>query len=109
MLSTAQPSLREQGFISIILKFNKKKNLILINENIYKSKLYVLLINKKIFFFIFIIFCFGWNPKTLITGDIATNPLWKVPYNSSKVIFGFQSFRIFEDHPLIILHRKYIE
>ncbi len=86
-----------------------KKNLILINENIYKSKLYVLLINKKIFFFIFIIFCFGWNPKTLITGDIATNPLWKVPYNSSKVIFGFQSFRIFEDHPLIILHRKYIE
>jgi len=24
VLSTAQPSLREQGFISIILKFNKK-------------------------------------------------------------------------------------
>ena len=27
VLSTAQPSLREQGFISIILKFNKKKEI----------------------------------------------------------------------------------
>ena len=27
VLSTAQPSLREQGFISIILKFNKKTEL----------------------------------------------------------------------------------
>ncbi len=86
-----------------------KKNLISINEKVYKSKFYDLLNNKKIFIFIFIIFCFGWNPKTLITGDIATNPLWKVPYNSSKVIFGFQSFRIFEDHPLIIFHQKYFE
>ena len=29
VLSTAQPSLREQGFISILLKFNKKNYLIL--------------------------------------------------------------------------------
>ncbi len=28
VLSTAQPSLLEQGFISIILKFNKKENLL---------------------------------------------------------------------------------
>ena len=27
VLSTAQPSLREQGFISIILKFNKKTDI----------------------------------------------------------------------------------
>ena len=29
---------------------------------------------------------FFWNPKTLLTGDIATNSLYKIVYNSSKII-----------------------
>ena len=65
--------------------------------------------NKKIFIIIFVIFCLGWNPKTVITGDIATNPLWKIPYNASKYIFGFNNFRILQDSPISIWHRKYVE
>ena len=38
VLSTAQPSLRKQGFISKIFKFNKK-NHILFTQNIFDEKL----------------------------------------------------------------------
>ena len=58
---------------------------------------------------IFIIFAFGWNQKTARSGDIATNPLWKVPYNTSKRIFGFDSFRIYQDSLFSIWHKKYVE
>tara|TARA_Y100000389_G_scaffold203447_1_gene251883 strand:+ start:1495 stop:2799 length:1305 start_codon:yes stop_codon:yes gene_type:complete len=64
---------------------------------------------KKIVIFFFIIFAFGWNQKTLMKGDVATNPLWKVPYNTSKKIFGFNSFKLFQDSPIIIWHKKYLE
>ena len=64
---------------------------------------------RKFVIFIFIIFSFGWNQKTVMSGDIATNPLWKVPYNTSKQIFGWDSFRILQDSPLSIWHKKYIE
>ena len=66
--------------------------------------------NKKILIiFIFIIFAFGWNQKTSRSGDVATNPLWKIPYNTSKKIFGWNSFRILEDSIFLIWHQKYIE
>ena len=64
---------------------------------------------KKLTVIIFIIFAFGWNQKTAMKGDIATNPLWKVPYNTSKRIFKWESFRILQDHPLIIWHKRNIE
>jgi len=86
-----------------------KTKLIKLNEkiNFYVIKTFL---NKKNFYIIFfIIFCFGWNPKTVMTGDIATNPLWKIPYNASKIVFGFNNFRIFQDSPLSIWHKKYIE
>jgi len=40
--------------------------------------------NKVILVFLFIIFCFGWNPKTLFKGDIASIPGYRVPYNLIK-------------------------
>jgi hypothetical protein len=64
---------------------------------------------KKIIVIIFIIFAFGWNQKTSRSADIATNPLWKIPYNTSKKIFGWSSFRLFEDSIFSIWHKKYIE
>ena len=73
------------------------------------NKLFFLMNKKKLVVFIFIIFAFGWNQKTVMSGDVATNPLWKVPYNTSKLIFGVKSFRIFQDSPLILWHQKYIE
>ena len=95
------------GIILYIYLF--KNNFIIIDKEIYNTKIYNILNKKIIFIFVFIIFCFGWNPKTVITGDVATNPLWKVPYNASKIIFGFDSFRIFQDSPISIWHKKYIE
>ena len=61
------------------------------------------------FIFLFIIFAFFWNPKTQMRGDIASNSLYKVIYNTSKRIFKFDGFRIFNDSPIIKFHKKYIE
>ena len=86
-----------------------KKKLVLINNEILEN-FFVKTFNKKyIYVIFFIIFCFGWNPKTSLTGDVGTNPLWKIPYNASKKILGFNSLRLFQDNPLIKWHKKYIE
>ncbi len=42
--------------------------------------------NRKTFLFIFILFCFGWNPKTVITGDVASFPGYRIPYKAFKII-----------------------
>ena len=86
-----------------------KKKLIMIDDDINEN-FFVKALNKKyIYTVFFIIFCFGWNPKTSLTGDIGTNPLWKIPYNASKKIIGFDSLRLFENNEIIKWHKKYIE
>tara|TARA_Y100001958_G_scaffold158909_1_gene158354 strand:+ start:1465 stop:2724 length:1260 start_codon:yes stop_codon:yes gene_type:complete len=92
-------------FYFYLLKTKK----ITLSEKFMKNKFYTILENKKIFIFILIVFCFGWNPKTVISADIATNPLWKIPYNASKEVFGFNSFRILQESPISKWHKKYIE
>ena len=82
---------------------------IILDEKFMEKKFYIILKNKKVFIFILIVFCFGWNPKTVISADIATNPLWKIPYNASKQVFGFDSFRILQDSPISKWHKEYIE
>jgi len=96
-------------FVIVMYVYLLKEELITIDKEIYDTKIYNILKKKMFFIFVFIIFCFGWNPKTVITGDIATNPLWKVPYNASKIIFGFNSYRILQDSPISNWHKKYIE
>jgi len=86
-----------------------KTGLIKLNEKVRYYKINTFLNKKNFFIIFFVIFCFGWNPKTVMTGDIGTNPLWKIPYNASKIIFGFDNFRILQDSPLSIWHKKYIE
>ena len=86
-----------------------KKKLLTIDNRIEKIFFTKLLNKKKFFIFFFIIFCFGWNPKTSLTGDIATNPLWKIPYNASKRVLGFDSLKLFQDNLLIKWHKKYLE
>ena len=86
-----------------------KKKLVLINNEIL-GNFFVKVFNKKyVYTIFFIIFCFGWNPKTSLTGDIGTNPIWKIPYNASKRILGFDSLRLFQDNLFIEWHKKYIE
>ena len=94
---------------SILLYFYLIKNdLIIVNSKIlYFDKFYGN--RKKLFIFLFFIFAFFWNPKTSMRGDIGTNSLYKIIYNSSKKIIGFNSFRLFQDSPLLKFHKKYID
>ena len=71
-------------------------------DNFYINK-------KKIFVVLFFIFAFGWNQKTAMTGDVATNSLYKIVYNTSKKVFAFNGIRLFQNNPIIKFHKKYIE
>ena len=62
-----------------------KYNLITLSEKFLSNKL-LKNIKKKIFIFIVIIYCFGWNPKTAITGDVASFPGYRIPYKALKII-----------------------
>ena len=95
------------SIISFIYLYRKK--FLIISDKLQNNILTKVLNKKKIYIIFFIIFSFGWNPKTSLVGDVGTNPLWKIPYNASKKIFGFQSFRIFQNNTIIQWHRKYIE
>ncbi len=64
---------------------------------------------KKLFIVLFFIFSFGWNPKTSMKGDIASNSLYKLLYNTSKKIFKFDGIRLFQDSTIIKFHKKYFE
>ncbi len=47
-------------------------------------------IRGKTFIIFFLIFCFGWNPKTVITGDVASFPGYRVPYKVFKILANWQ-------------------
>ena len=64
-----------------------KNNLITLSEKFLNNKL-IKNISKKTFIFIFVIFCFGWNPKTVITGDVASFPGYRIPYKALKIILN---------------------
>ena len=55
---------------------------------IYPTFLKKIINNKKLFIAIFIIFCFGWNQKTAITGDVASFPGYRIPVKIiNKILF----------------------
>ena len=63
-----------------------KNNFVKINFNFFEK--YKLFKNKNILIFIFIVFCFGWNPKTSLTGDIGSFPGYRVPYYFVKAVIS---------------------
>ena len=70
---------------AIVYFYLYKNNLILLD----KKKLEENFINKlkgKIFIFLFVVYCFGWNPKTVMTGDVASFPGYRIPYKAFKVL-----------------------
>ena len=95
---------------SILFYFYLLKNSI-IENNLQIKNLTLNRVSKNKFFiiFIFFVFAFFWNPKTVITGDIATNTGYKIIYNTSKRVFNFSGIKLFQDNPLIKFHKKYIE
>ncbi len=68
-------------FISLYL--NNYINIDFSLFNKFKSKF-----NNIFLVIFFIIFCFGWNPKTSLTGDVASIPGYRVPYNFVKLILN---------------------
>ncbi len=93
--------------ILLYLYFLKEK---LITTNIQNYQIIKIFSKKRfLLILIFYLFAFSWNPKTLISGDIATNSLYKIIYNSSKIIFGFSGFRILQDNPIIKFHKNFVE
>ncbi len=66
----------------------------LLKNNLLEVNLYK--ISKKISFFdnkksllilCFIIYAFGWNPQTSITGDISSFPGYRIPYKTVKILY----------------------
>ena len=96
------------SFMLLSYIFLLKNNLITIDQEKLAQNIFVNLTN-KIFFILFVIFCFCWNPKVVMRGDIGSNTAYKIIYNSSKKIFGFQGIRLFQNSPIIKFHKKYIE
>jgi hypothetical protein len=97
------------SFSTFFYFFLYRFNYIEVDFKSLSEKLSFFRYRRKLVIVIFIFFAFGWNQKTAMSGDIATNPLWKVPYNTSKRIFGWQNFRILQDHPISIWHKRIIE
>ena len=96
------------SFMLLSYIFLLKNNLIKIDQDKLSQNIFINLSN-KMFFILFIIFCLCWNPKTVMRADIATNSFYKIIYNSSKKIFGFEGIRFFQNSPIIKFHKKYIE
>ena len=67
-------------FTFIFYFYLLKKKLILIKDNPKFN--FINNLSKKFFIFVVIIFCFSWNPKTVITGDIASFPGYRIPYKT---------------------------
>ncbi len=64
-----------------------KKKIIVLNNGFIKNPYLKFLDNKKIFIIFFIIFCFGWNPKTTYTGDVGSKPGYQIPRKALKIIY----------------------
>ena len=70
---------------SVLFYFYLLKNK-LIDLDYKKSKKLFFNLSKPFLVVFFIIFSFGWNPKTSLVGDVASLPGYRVPYNFIKLI-----------------------
>ena len=65
-------------------KLLQRSKLVVNYENLKNEFLYK--IRGKAFIIFFLIFCFGWNPKTVVTGDVASFPGYRIPYKVFKIL-----------------------
>ena len=73
---------------SVIFYYHLYINNLISLKIIYPPFLKKIINNKKLFIAIFIIFCFGWNQKTAITGDVASFPGYRIPVKIiNKILF----------------------
>ena len=74
-------------FSILTFLYLRKKNLIKMNNLVEKNYFVKILNNKKIFLIFFIIFAFGWNPKTTLVEDVASKPGYQIPRKAIKIIY----------------------
>ena len=70
------------AIIFFIYLYKNKFLIALKKSNIISLKFF----SKNMFILLFVIYCFGWNPKTLLTGDVASFPGYRVPYKIFKLV-----------------------
>jgi len=63
---------------------NKKVYITKSIQNNFFNKLFQ---NKKILIIFFIVFAFGWNPKTSVVGDVGSKPGYQIPRKAIKIIY----------------------
>ena len=64
-----------------------KNNLLEVNLDKIAKKISFFDKNKLLLILCFILYTFGWNPKTVITGDVASFPGYRIPYKSVKMLY----------------------
>ena len=96
-------------FTTIFYFYLYKNDLIKVDFISINKKLNFFEGKKKLVIIIFIIFAFGWNQKTTSVEDVASLPLYKIPYNTAKRIIGWGSYQILQDSFITIWHRNLFE
>ena len=72
---------------SILFYIYLFKKSIISNDFRIKNNLWNSIVKKKILIsLIFFIFAFSWAPKTVITGDLGSFPIYRIPYKAFKII-----------------------
>ena len=63
------------------------KNNVIIYDQLKIDHLYKRFIKKGyILIILFIVFAFGWNPKTALSADVGGIPIYRIPYKSIKML-----------------------
>jgi len=73
-------------FFSVIFYYHLLKNDLIQIDTLKIKKILNIFEKKKIFTIIFIFYCLGWNPKTVMTGDVASFPGYRIPYKVFKIV-----------------------
>ena len=75
-------------FSILTILYLYKKNQIKIEKKITENFFIKISKKKKLFILIFIIFSFGWNPKTSIVGDVGSKPGYQIPKKIIKITYN---------------------
>jgi hypothetical protein len=72
---------------TILFYFFLIKNNVIIYDQLKIDHLYKRFIKKEyVLIIIFIFFAFSWNPKTAISGDVGSFPIYRIPYKIIKML-----------------------
>ena len=71
-------------FSLITFLFLFKKKFIILDKNKIRKNL-LSSISKKNFLIVFIIFTLSWNPKVVMSDDVASKPIYAIPYKFYKL------------------------